>query len=450
MISPVKGWDRFFQRVRLPPSRNATSFAIVALSTIGLVLVLTLFYLASSRIDEVLLDEQELTQDRYLKARLIGVAVQEEMLSLLLLRDVTVYADSTGRATLLARMGEHEGAAKRAYADLQSSTRTQEGHRRLSVLLTARDKLTTAKAEVTVEVVERLSAASDRAAVLRPPLETLRAHLMVYVAAAEDLQAFHNRRVIELVGETTEHAIWIRRWLVMAWAVAGVTLLAVGLIWRLLIRADLAERDNRIVGLIENRDTLVREVHHRIKNHLQGILGLIEDSQLRRPDAVSDLSTLHGHVVSLAAVHGLQARRVTEDVILGELLDEQMALLRRSHDNLMITVEHADSSALRVIPSRHAVPLALVLTELLINASKHGRGPIAVRLWTGGSNTLVSVGNAVAHKVSLNMTTEAGFGTGLSLVKSMIVGIGELSVDCSQKYFSLSVAIHDSTSPIEP
>lgn len=432
------------QLLRQTPLRSVTFFVIVALSTVGLLSVLTLFYLASSRIDEVLLDAQELTQDRHLKARLIGVAVQEELLSLLLIRDVTVYAEEAERAALLAAMRKHEEGASKAYADLESSTRTAEGRLRLSLLLTARDKLAVAKAQVVLAVVDRLPTASDRVAVLRPPLEILRQHLLVYVAAAADLQDFHNRRVIELVEETTEHTKWIRRWLVAAWALAGGVLLAVGLMWRLVIRTDLADRDKRIDALTENRDTLVREVHHRIKNHLQGILGLIEDCQSRRPDVSNELSTLHGHVVALAAVHGLQARRVTEDVILGELLDQQVVLLRRSHDNLAIAIEHDDSSALRVISSRHAVPLALTLTELLINASKHGRGPIAVRLWSDGLGTHVTVSNAVDRLVTLDIVTEAGFGTGLALVKSMVVDIGDLSVVSAAGQFAISLLIYSS------
>lgn len=427
--------------IRRTPVRSPASFVIVGLSTAGLLLVLTLFYLASSRIDEVLLDAQEFSQDRYPKARLIQVAAQEDLLSILLSRDITMYADPAEWEQLLEAMQKHEDAANKAFADLKASTTTPEGKQHLTLLLAARDKLAVAKTEVIAAVKERLPTASDRVAVLKPPLEQLRRQLLVYVAAAEDLQEFHSRRVLALTEESAEHAKWIRRWLVAAWTAGGGILLAVGILWRLLIRGDIADRDKRINTLIENRDTLVREVHHRIKNHLQGILGLIEDCQSRRPDVATELTTLHGHVLSLAAVHGLQARHVTEDIMLGELLEQQVALLKRSHDNLDIAVERDGASAPLVIASRHAVPLALALTELIINASKHGQGLITVRQWIDSRGTHVTVSNHATRVAKLDIASEAGFGTGLSLVKSMLVDVGELSVESSPEQFAISVFI---------
>ncbi len=426
---------------------SPTSFFIVGLSMLGLLLVLTLFYLASSRINEVLLDAQELAQHRYPKSRFIQRATQEDLLSNLLIRDITVYADSAERDRLLDAMRRHEESANSALAELTASTKSVEGIQGLTLLQAARQKLSAAKAEVIVAVEERLPAASDRVAILKPPLEQLRRALLDYVATAEDLQELHSHRVLEMTQESIENAEWIRRWLVAGWSVGGGILIAVGIFWRRIIREDLDERDKRIQRVIENRDTLVREVHHRIKNHLQGVLGLIEDCQSRRPEVSADLTTLHGHVLSLAAVHGLQARFLSEDILLKELLDQQVALLRRSDSNLEIVVESDSAAPPIVVASGHAVPLALALTELIINANKHGQGPIAVRQWVDSRGPHVSISNTVAHVVKLDIDSEAGFGTGLSLVKSMLIDIGELSVDASPERFTICVSLFPAHMP---
>ena len=202
----------------------------------------------------------------------------------------------------------------------------------------------------------------------------------------------------------------------------------------------LASRDRHIETLVANRDTLVREVHHRIKNHLQGLLGLIEDCRERRPGVVGELDTLHGQVLALASVHGMQARSVTEDIRCGDLLEEQVLLLQRSHEGLSVAVAAAPDAAATIIPARNAVPLALVLTELLVNARKYGTGEIEVRLMGETQGTRISISNQVAmHPAETG--TDAPSGTGLALVKSLLVNIGHLSIRMGEDGFQASVLL---------
>ena len=68
------------------------------------------------------------------------------------------------------------------------------------------------------------------------------------------------------------------------------------------------------------RETLVREVHHRIKNHLQGLLGLLEQHARSHPESGEALKVVMTQIGSIAQTHGLQSRSEQHELRLCELV----------------------------------------------------------------------------------------------------------------------------------
>lgn len=119
------------------------------------------------------------------------------------------------------------------------------------------------------------------------------------------------------------------------------------------------------------RDALVQEVHHRIKNNLQGIMGMLRTLDHQHPDLHAPITQVIGQIHSISIIHGLQGRANADRVRLCELTSAVAAGI----ESLWHTPIHVDIptpwQACRISPTE-AVPVALVLNELMINAVKHG------------------------------------------------------------------------------
>jgi PAS domain S-box-containing protein len=120
-----------------------------------------------------------------------------------------------------------------------------------------------------------------------------------------------------------------------------------------------------------HRDMLVREVHHRIKNNLQGILGILRRYSNKHPETADAMHHAISQVQTISVIHGLQGRVVTAAVLLCELIgaiaDEVQNLWQTP-----IAQELSLECMAYVLAEDEAVPIALVINELILNAVKHG------------------------------------------------------------------------------
>ena len=133
---------------------------------------------------------------------------------------------------------------------------------------------------------------------------------------------------------------------------------------------------------VHQKDVLLREVHHRVKNNLQ-LIASIMNLQIRKsvnPEARALLKNLHERVMSLATVHReLYQTTGLTDVQADELLATIVAQVMRMGASADQQVEIKTAfDPIRLTPDQ-AVPLSLILTEALTNALKHGGQSAAAR-----------------------------------------------------------------------
>jgi len=145
------------------------------------------------------------------------------------------------------------------------------------------------------------------------------------------------------------------------------------------VQRDLTEdwgREQKMKEIIEEREALIKETHHRIKNNLATITGLLE-LQIMKTDSqeVTDvLSKSMNRVQSIASIHeklyqteGLAS--INLESYINELVDQLSESMENLGGNSNISFDLNLASV--SLNTRQAVPLGLILNELITNANKH-------------------------------------------------------------------------------
>lgn len=160
------------------------------------------------------------------------------------------------------------------------------------------------------------------------------------------------------------------------------------------------EEEERIRIALKEKDILLGEIHHRVKNNLQIIYSLLDlqSARITDPAALSLLRDSQNRVHSMALIHQtLYGSRDFARVDFALFIDTLLPALIRSYgiDANRISV-HVDVEPVR-LPIDVAVPCGLVVNELITNVFKHAfrdrdRGEIRVALTRQlGNEALLSV-----------------------------------------------------------
>ena len=123
--------------------------------------------------------------------------------------------------------------------------------------------------------------------------------------------------------------------------------------------------------LIEQKDLLFTELNHRIKNSLQLVAALIQlqsgaahDQQVR-----TQLEAARGRVLTVAQLH--EHLYTTTDVDEVDLSDYLRALLAKLAESAPAGAELRLEAGPAIVATDRAVPMALIVNELVTNAIKH-------------------------------------------------------------------------------
>jgi PAS domain S-box-containing protein len=178
---------------------------------------------------------------------------------------------------------------------------------------------------------------------------------------------------------------------------------------------DITERmeqeETRLRKVKEQRDVLVREVHHRIKNNLQGVAGLLHQHALDHPEMNDITQKSISRIYSIAIIHGMQSQSMLEEVELVELIHN---IVNASGTSAVYEIERGSPV---ILDREEGVPIALVINELITNATKHSSGTrsVLIRLESSGSDTVITI----ANEYDASLEPSSG-GQGLNLVKSLL------------------------------
>ncbi len=222
----------------------------------------------------------------------------------------------------------------------------------------------------------------------------------------------------------------------------------------LLVASDVTEQRAaeraRLQAAITQREALVREVHHRIKNNLQGVAGLLRQNAARHPELADSLNEAVGQVQAIAQVYGLQVGAGGPLQVISVLRAIAQSVSRTFGRPILVQQGPVDvarqgpldfdpppaeavsprqpelpydapEDLAHELPEAESIPVALTVNELFTNAIKHGRGmQVHCRVWAEGEAVLIAVYSRSQLPPGFELARIRGGVSGLGLVRALL------------------------------
>ena len=196
------------------------------------------------------------------------------------------------------------------------------------------------------------------------------------------------------------------------------------------VTRDITDRkvvQQKLESSVKEKETLLQEIHHRVKNNLQVISSILDLSRLRTedPTAVGLITNARSKIQTMAFIHSQLYRSEKIDQIeMGSHTRDLVLYLSSVYSGAGQIACHVDIGKV-YLSLIQSIPCALVLNELISNAFKHAFAPqyqgtieVSMKI-AAGSSIILSVkddgrgmpdGFDLAHVESL----------GLKLVKNLV------------------------------
>lgn len=172
--------------------------------------------------------------------------------------------------------------------------------------------------------------------------------------------------------------------------------------------------------LLEEKKTLIQEIHHRVKNNFQSVssmlylqANMIENEQLKEI-----LNVSRNRIHSLALLHeNLQNAEDVSSVNINRYFTKLVKIISGSYDvknkeiKLIINIDESFE-----IPTNHAIQLGLVLNELISNIFKHAfveseTGEIQINFdRSNGTNYFMVKDNGIGITLNFDPATSKSLG----------------------------------------
>jgi PAS domain S-box-containing protein len=172
---------------------------------------------------------------------------------------------------------------------------------------------------------------------------------------------------------------------------------------------DISDRKQKEAGIraaLREKDLLLGEIHHRVKNNLQIVYSLLDlqSGRISDPAALDMLRDSQNRIRSMALIHQtLYESKDFAEVDLGRFLTTLVPMLIASYEIDANSITLSIDAEQVLLPIGSAIPCGLVVNELVSNALKH-----AFRSGNGGEIN-VGLRRAARGAVTLSVS-DTGIG----------------------------------------
>lgn len=177
-------------------------------------------------------------------------------------------------------------------------------------------------------------------------------------------------------------------------------------------------RNEALQQLVEEKEWLLREVHHRVKNNLQTIVSLLESqSAYLQNEALLAIQESQNRIYAMSLIHQkLYHDENVSSVNMSVYLPELVQYLRLSYNvknNVLFNVQVHDVE----LDVSQAIPLGLIVNEAVTNAIKYAF-PVPQ---TGNSISISLLANNERAQLTI---TDNGVGIAEDILKGNVRGLG--------------------------
>lgn len=182
---------------------------------------------------------------------------------------------------------------------------------------------------------------------------------------------------------------------------------------------------------LKEKNTLLAEVHHRVKNNLAVISGLLEMQTFNADNEqiVQALRESQSRIQSIATVHEtLYQSESFSDIALHSYIDDLVSYISGTFGHHGTQVNFNNEIEPISLTVKQAVPCGLLLNELITNAYKHAftdleEGTIAIQLSQEGKTvTLVVSDDGVGLPNDFDINTSSTLG--MTLISTLVQQLG--------------------------
>jgi PAS domain S-box-containing protein len=195
----------------------------------------------------------------------------------------------------------------------------------------------------------------------------------------------------------------------------------------LLVATDVTEQraaeQAKLEAALAQREMLVKEVHHRIKNNLQGVAGLLQQIAQRKPEVAPAIHEVVGQVQAIAQVYGLQVG-VTGPLRMKSVLEAITGSVQRTFGHPITLSLLGPAPHQWALPEAESIPIALTVNELLTNAVKHSIAEhgttVSCKLVCSDDGVQIVIANRAHLPAGFSLARFPGGVSGLGLVRSLL------------------------------
>lgn len=205
---------------------------------------------------------------------------------------------------------------------------------------------------------------------------------------------------------------------------------------------NLYKTKNELEEKINEKETLIKEVHHRVKNNLQTVSSLLslQSRNISDKEVKSLLKSSQNRVISMAMVHEMlylrdDLSKIEYRSYVQELAEYLIRSIKGTSSNITLDIDIPNLK----LNIDTAIPLGLLINEAVTNALKYGiveenKGEIKIRLSKDDNDEyLLNIGDdgigfpeTVTHKNSNSL--------GLKLINNLVRQLqGSIKRDFSKK-----------------